>query len=216
MTLGRRETIVSIAAVAIAGCGADTSSNGNESSDDDTSNSDSDSSSTSGSATSDPVAEFQPPTDAEAFPAHGTLDDVTEIETRSQFLEVLEGHDVNVRDWNHEPGTLMGLYIDVDEEPQSVDAVAYELSLISKAWAGWMLHNGDLKPPSEWTPDDMDGDDDERYPANLIEVNMHLDGQDDRVGWIELREDPLLDYLTGEITAEEYHNEVAEGAAVPA
>lgn len=197
MQLTRRSAVAAIGTL-LAGCATEESDPG-------------------GSGDPNAVENFEPPSDSGPFPRHGVLEDgVTEIGTRSQFLEILEGNGTTVRDWSHESGTLMGLHIEIGGEPSGIGDVSSELSLISKAWWGWMMFDGELRPASEWSPDDMDGNGDERYPANLIEVNMYTEGSEERVGWVSVREEAIVGYLNGELSTEEYRSDVTEGAALPA
>lgn len=176
----------------------------------------------SGPSGPDPVEEFSAPNRDGSFPAHGTMDDgpPVEIRTRSEYLEVLETKGVPVIEHEHQAGTLMGLHVQLAEVPESFEDVAYGLALVSKAYWAWMLYEGELRPPSEWRPEDVDGDDDERYPPLLIEVNMYANGEasyndDERAAWFTIKDEQLVDYVTGEIEAAEYEAAVRDGSKEP-
>lgn len=165
----------------------------------------------------DPVAEFSPPEESASFPGHGTMDDgpPVELEGREQFLNVLEDNGVAVRDYSHKPGTLMGLHIEVDEEPGSFSELEFELSLVSKGYWAWMIFDGELRPPEEWGPEDVEGEDDDRYPPLLIEINVYVGTDDDRIAWFSIDEEAIVGYVTGELTQTEYEERVRDGAREP-
>lgn len=165
----------------------------------------------------DPVESFKPPDQDGSFPGHRTMatGEPVEIRTRSEFIAVLEANGVPVRDTEHRPGTPMTLHIEISEAPESFRDVAYPLALISKAYWAWMLFEGELRPPDEWGPEDIDGEDDERYPPLLIEVNMYADTDDGRAAGFTITDEYLVEYVTGERSAAEYEAAVRESSKEP-